>query len=243
MCERTSIHLTLIFFIFLFFQVEVHYIFSMARLKIINWYIFKELIGPFFVSLLTFSAIMMMGRTLKLADLLVNKGLDILEVVKLLTYIMVPFLGYIIPMSLLLTILLGLGRLSADGEIIAIKSSGISLYQIIFPIGVFVSMQHVIESLGQRRVFKHRPIGHMQHFAGVKVIQNSGQIGIRQLRNGRQPVDFSRHMIALAIIGIARAAKPENIPKQLGHMFRDRTQGFQVTGDAYAVALGLPWRF
>jgi len=36
----------------------------------------------------------------------------------------------------------------------------------IFPIGVFVSMQH---------------------FAGVKVIQNSGKIGIRQLRDGRQP--------------------------------------------------------
>jgi len=65
----------------------------------------------------------------------------------------------------------------------------------IFSIGVFVPMQRVVKSLGQRRVIKHRPIGHMQHFAGMKVIQNSGQIGIRQLRNGRQPFDFSRHMI------------------------------------------------
>lgn len=119
----------------------------MARLKIINWYIFKELIGPFFVSLLTFCAIMMMGRTLKLADLLVNKGLNILEVLKLLTYIMVPFLGYIIPMSLLLTVLLGLGRLSADGEITAMKSSGISLYQIIFPIGAFSTIAFLLTTL------------------------------------------------------------------------------------------------
>ena len=60
---------------------------------------------------------------------------------------MVPFLGYIIPMSLLLTILLGLGRLSADNEITAMKSSGISLYQIVFPIGVFSSLAFLLTIL------------------------------------------------------------------------------------------------
>jgi lipopolysaccharide export system permease protein len=80
---------------------------------------------------------MLMGRTLKLSDLVVNKGLGIIDILQLISYIFIPFLGYIIPMSLLLTILLALGRLSADNEITAMKSSGISLYQIIFPIGVF----------------------------------------------------------------------------------------------------------
>ena len=109
----------------------------MIRLRIINRYLFKELSGPFISSLLTFSAIMLMGRTLKLSDLVVNKGLGIIDILQLISYIFIPFLGYIIPMSLLLTILLALGRLSADNEITAMKSSGISLYQIVFPIGVF----------------------------------------------------------------------------------------------------------
>jgi len=109
----------------------------MTGLNIINRYLFKELLGPFITSLLTFSAVMLMGRTLKLSDLLVNKGLGIIEILQLIGYIFIPFLGYIIPMSLLLTILLALGRLSADNEITAMKSSGISLYQIVFPIGVF----------------------------------------------------------------------------------------------------------
>jgi len=119
----------------------------MIRLRIINWYIFKELLGPFLASLMTFSFIMLMGRMLKLADLFVNKGLSILDILRLLTYILIPFLVYIIPISLLLTILLGLGRLSADGEIIAIKSSGISLYQIVFPIGVFSSIAFLLTTI------------------------------------------------------------------------------------------------
>lgn len=116
----------------------------MAKLRVLNRYLFKELLGPFLVSLLTFSTIMLMGRTLKLADLFVNKGLSILDILSILTYILIPFFIYIIPMSLLLTILLGLGRLSSDGEIIAMKSSGMSLYQIAFPIAVFSSIAFLL---------------------------------------------------------------------------------------------------
>jgi len=116
----------------------------MTKLKTLNLYLFKELLGPFLVSLLTFSIIMLMGRTMKLADLFINKGLSILDVLSLLTYILIPFFVYIIPMSLLLTILLALGRLSSDGEIIAMKSSGISLYQIAFPIAVFSSIAFIL---------------------------------------------------------------------------------------------------
>ena len=116
----------------------------MTRLKILNWYLFRELLGPFLASLLTFSTIMLMGRTMRLADLFVNKGLGILDVLSLLTYILIPFLVYIIPMSLLLTILLALGRLSSDGEIIAMKSSGISIYQLAFPIVIFSSIAFLL---------------------------------------------------------------------------------------------------
>ncbi len=119
----------------------------MTKLKIINWYIFKEILGPFLISLLTFSVIMLMGRTLKLADLLINKGLSVFDVLRLLTYILIPFYGYIIPMSILLTVLLGLGRLSADNEIVALKTSGISLYQIVLPIGIFSSIAFLLTTL------------------------------------------------------------------------------------------------
>lgn len=119
----------------------------MGKLKIINWYLFKEILGPFLISLLTFSLIMLMGRTLRMTDLLVNKGLNVVDVLQLLAYILIPFYGYIIPMSLLLTVLLGLGRLSADNEIVALKTSGISLYQMVLPIGIFASMAFLVTTL------------------------------------------------------------------------------------------------
>lgn len=151
---------------------------STTKLRTINWYLFKELLGPFFISLLTFSFIMLMGRMLKLTDLFVNKGLSILDIMRLLTYILIPFLVYIIPMSLLLTILLGLGRLSADGEIIALKSSGISLYQIVFPIAVFSSIAFLLTTI---LTFYAYPWGFksLKNLA-FKIAKTRSEIGIKE---------------------------------------------------------------
>jgi lipopolysaccharide export system permease protein len=150
----------------------------MIGLGIINRYLFKELLGPFITSLLTFSAIMLMGRTLKLSDLLVNKGLGIIDILQLISYIFIPFLGYIIPMSLLLTILLALGRLSADNEITAMKSSGISLYQIVFPIGVFACGAFLLTTILTLYAY---PWGFrsLRNFA-FKVAKTQSEVGIQE---------------------------------------------------------------
>ena len=70
-------------------------------------------------------------------DLVVNKGVGIGEVAALLVYLLPSFLVLTIPMSVLLAILIALGRLSADSEVVAMKTSGISLYQIAPPFAVF----------------------------------------------------------------------------------------------------------
>src|SRR5258708_39377140 len=45
-------------------------------------------------------------------------------------------LGVTIPMSLLLAILIGLGRLSADREVVALQACGVSVFRILRPLGV-----------------------------------------------------------------------------------------------------------
>ncbi len=70
-------------------------------------------------------------------DLVVNKGVGISEIGALIVYLLPSFLVLTLPMSVLLAILIALGRFSADSEIIAMKSSGISLYQMIPPFAVF----------------------------------------------------------------------------------------------------------
>lgn len=148
------------------------------RLKILNGYVFRELFSPFLVSLLIFSMILLMGRTLKFSDLLINKGLALLDLGQLITYIFIPFLVYIIPMSVLLSVLLALGRLSVDNEITSMKSSGISLYQLIVPVGAFSFIAFCLT--GMIIIYAY-PWGFasLREFA-YKIARTSSEIGLQE---------------------------------------------------------------
>ncbi|HRT70624.1 MAG TPA: LPS export ABC transporter permease LptF, partial [Syntrophales bacterium] len=102
--------------------------------KILNRYILKEITLPFLMTLLVFTFVLLIGKILQIMDLMVNKGVNILAVVKIVLFILPSFLTVTIPISLLIAVLIGLGRLSSDNEITAMKASGISLYQLLLPI-------------------------------------------------------------------------------------------------------------
>ncbi len=106
----------------------------MPMRKILNRYILKEITLPFLMTLLVFTFVLLIGKILQIMDLMVNKGVNILAVVKIVLFILPSFLTVTIPISLLIAVLIGLGRLSSDNEITAMKASGISLYQLLLPI-------------------------------------------------------------------------------------------------------------
>ncbi len=107
--------------------------------KTIHTYLSKEILGPFLIGLLIFSVVFMMGKTLFLTDLLVNKGVSLFDIGKLLIYFFPSSLFLIIPIALLLGVLVAFARLSSDNEIAALKASGISLYQLTPPV-LFMSI-------------------------------------------------------------------------------------------------------
>ena len=107
--------------------------------KTIHTYLSKEILGPFLIGLLIFSVVFMMGKTLFLTDLLVNKGVSLFDIGKLLAYFFPSSLFLIIPIALLLGVLVAFARLSSDNEIAALKASGISLYQLTPPV-LFLSI-------------------------------------------------------------------------------------------------------
>ena len=57
------------------------------------------------------------------------------------------FLEVTVPTAMLLAVLIALGRLSADSEIVALRASGVSLMQIARPIAVFVALTWAATSL------------------------------------------------------------------------------------------------
>jgi len=97
-------------------------------------YIAREILSVFLLGLFVFTGVLILGRMLKLADMVVSKGVPISDVLLMIAYLLPNFAVITIPMSLLLAVLLAFSRLSGDSEIIAIKASGISLYKLLPPI-------------------------------------------------------------------------------------------------------------
>jgi lipopolysaccharide export system permease protein len=104
--------------------------------KIISRYIFKEIAAPFIIILFVLTFVLLMGKILQIMDLMVNKGISILVIARLIVYLLPSFMLFTIPIALLIAILIALGRLSSDNEITALKASGISLIQLYHPVAV-----------------------------------------------------------------------------------------------------------
>ncbi|KFZ45061.1 hypothetical protein DS62_06110 [Smithella sp. SC_K08D17] len=104
--------------------------------KIINRYIFKEIAFPFIIILLVLTFVLLMGKIMQIMDLVINKGVNVFSIAKIIVFLLPSFMLFTIPIALLIAILIAMGRLSADNEITAIKTSGISLMQIFYPVAI-----------------------------------------------------------------------------------------------------------
>ncbi|MDP2939575.1 MAG: LptF/LptG family permease [Candidatus Omnitrophota bacterium] len=116
-------------------------------MRIIRNYILRETIAPFIISLSVLTGVMLMGNLIRLADLIINKGINIFLVMKLFAYLMPFILSYTLPIACLSSVLLTFSRFSSDNEIIAIRSSGINLIKIASPLilmGLILSLFCII---------------------------------------------------------------------------------------------------
>jgi lipopolysaccharide export system permease protein len=103
-------------------------------------YLISEILPPFCFGLLAFTLVLLIARVVKLIELVVTRGVPSLQIGKLLVLILPTFLELTVPMAFLLAILLGLGRLSQDHEVLAFKASGISPLQILWPIAAVAAV-------------------------------------------------------------------------------------------------------
>ncbi len=111
--------------------------------RTLSLYVVAEILPPFLLGLMAFTFILLTARILKLVDLLVTRGVSLTQIGKLFALILPTFLEMTVPMALLLGILVGLSGLANDHEILALKASGISPFQVLWPIGMvalFVSL-------------------------------------------------------------------------------------------------------
>lgn len=103
-------------------------------MRILRRYVLGELVTPFLLSLLFFTIIFLVGSLVKLADLLVNKGVGLFDLLKILILLIPKLLSFTLPTSALTAILLVFGGFAQNNEITAMKASGVNLFSVMLPV-------------------------------------------------------------------------------------------------------------
>lgn len=117
------------------------------RGRILSRYLFSEVLGTFGICLLVFTGTILTGQVFKVTELVINKGFGLWETFQFMLFVVPSLLVIVTPMSLLLGILVTLGRMSADNEVIAFKASGVSLSQMLKPILAVSVIGYLLTSL------------------------------------------------------------------------------------------------
>jgi LPS export ABC transporter permease LptG len=106
-------------------------------MKILTRYIFKEMLGPTALGFAFYTFIILMKNLFDFAGMIIKRSLPGSTVARLLFLSLPHIVVLTVPMSLLFGILIAIGRLSSDSEIIAMRALGISTRTIYRPVFLF----------------------------------------------------------------------------------------------------------
>jgi LPS export ABC transporter permease LptF/LPS export ABC transporter permease LptG len=105
-------------------------------MRIINRYICREVFSHALLGLTIFTFVFFVPQLVKLMELLVRHTTSLRDVALLFLCTFPGVLTFTLPMAVLVGVMIGLGRMSADSELIAMNSVGLSLRRILVPVGM-----------------------------------------------------------------------------------------------------------
>lgn len=105
-------------------------------MKLLDRYLSRELVVPFLAGAMGFITLEIGTVLFNLMDLIVEQRPPAQLILKLLVFRFPLFLVYALPIATLFGVSLGVNRLAREGEITAIRMSGVPLRRVLFPIVV-----------------------------------------------------------------------------------------------------------
>jgi LPS export ABC transporter permease LptF/LPS export ABC transporter permease LptG len=105
-------------------------------MRILDRYIVREVFRHAALGLIVFTFVFFVPQLIRLMELFVRHTGSGTQILKLFLCIFPAVFTFTIPMAVLIGVLLGLGRMSADSEIIALTALGIGRQRILLPVGV-----------------------------------------------------------------------------------------------------------
>jgi LPS export ABC transporter permease LptG len=124
-------------------------------MKILTRYIFKEMLGPTALGFAFYTFIILMKNLFDFAGMIIKRSLPASTVARLLFLSLPHIIVLTVPMSLLFGILIAVGRLSSDSEIIAMRALGISTRTIYRPVFLFSFLVFLINLYLMNFVLPH----------------------------------------------------------------------------------------
>ena len=115
-------------------------------MRLLDRYIGREVASHAILGLAVFTFVFFVPQLVRLMELVVRHSGGVGMVILLFLCTLPPVLVFTIPMAVLVGVLIGLGRLSSDSEIVALHASGISLRRLLVPIG-FVALASALAAL------------------------------------------------------------------------------------------------
>jgi LPS export ABC transporter permease LptF len=100
-------------------------------MRIIRNYILKDFLSSFIFALLLLNMVMLLGNMVKISDMVIRKGVNIVDALKIFAFFIPYLLGFTLPLAFLMGVLLSMGRIITDNELVPIKMAGISVSQIL----------------------------------------------------------------------------------------------------------------
>ncbi|MCC6992318.1 MAG: LPS export ABC transporter permease LptF [Acidobacteria bacterium] len=102
-------------------------------MRTLDRYVIREVLAPFALALLVLTFILIIPFIIAQAETMIAKGVPWMTVARVMVTLLPASLGLTIPMSLLVGLLIALGRLSGDREVAAMLACGLSPLRLMRP--------------------------------------------------------------------------------------------------------------
>ncbi|HSB61393.1 MAG TPA: LptF/LptG family permease, partial [Vicinamibacteria bacterium] len=107
---------------------------SLARPRLLDRYIVREMVPPTSLGLLVFTFILLIDQIPRLLAILVARSADLYTIARVFLNLLPSIFAVTIPMAFLLGVLLAFGRLASDSEIVALRAVGVSPLRLLGPV-------------------------------------------------------------------------------------------------------------
>ncbi len=110
-------------------------------------YVLREILGPLGLGFLVYTFILLLQFLFTSAEMIIRRGLPAPVVGRLVLYSLPNIVVLTIPMALLLGVLVGIGRLASDSELVAMRSTGMSIYRLLRPVLLLSAVLTLVNGL------------------------------------------------------------------------------------------------